>query len=103
MTPTPVVWVVDGRYIGAKLFLSESYIFLNLHLIDIRHYFKEAPSMKLTVRALIAILVLTGAAATTQTSSASTRNKVTAARASMLPVPVCAPDDPNACGMGRGR
>jgi hypothetical protein len=58
--------------------------------------------MKLTVRALIAILVLTGAAATTQTSSASARNKVTA-RASMLPVPVCAPDDPNACGMGHGR
>jgi hypothetical protein len=57
--------------------------------------------MKLTVRTLVAILVLTGAAATTQTSSAATQNKVTAARTSMLPVPVCAPDDPNACGMGQ--
>ena len=57
--------------------------------------------MKLTVRTLVAILVLTGAAATTQTSTAATQNKVTAARTSMLPVPVCAPDDPNACGMGQ--
>ena len=60
--------------------------------------------MKLTVRTLVAILVLAGAAATTQTSSASTKsNKVTVARTSLLPVPVCAPDDPNACGMAQGR
>jgi hypothetical protein len=57
--------------------------------------------MKLIVRTVVAILVLTGAAATTQTSSASTQNKITATRTSMLPVPVCAPDDPNACGMGQ--
>jgi hypothetical protein len=57
--------------------------------------------MKLTVRTLVVILALTGAAATTQANSASAQNKVTAARSSMLPVPVCAPDDPNACGMGR--
>jgi hypothetical protein len=58
--------------------------------------------MKLTVRALVAIIVLIGAAATTQSSSASAQNnKVTASRVSVLPVPVCAPDDPNACGMGR--
>jgi hypothetical protein len=57
--------------------------------------------MKLIVRTLVVVLALTGAAATTQTSSASTQNKVTAARTSMLPVPVCAPDDPNACGMGQ--
>ena len=56
--------------------------------------------MKIIVRAIVAVLVLTGAAATTQTSAASTQNKVTAARTSMLPVPTCAPDDPNACGMG---
>jgi hypothetical protein len=59
--------------------------------------------MKNIVRAFVAVLVLTGAVATTQTSSASTQNKVTAARVSMLPVPSCAPDDPNACGMGLGR
>jgi hypothetical protein len=59
--------------------------------------------MKNIVRAFVAILVLTGVAATTQTSSASTQNKVAATRTSMLPVPSCAPDDPNACGMGLGR
>ena len=59
--------------------------------------------MKHIVRAFVAVLVLTGAVATTQTSSAATQNKVTAAKVSMLPVPMCAPDDPNACGMGLGR
>jgi hypothetical protein len=60
--------------------------------------------MKHIVRAFVVVLVLTGVAATTQTSSATTtQNKVTAARTSMLPVPTCAPDDPNACGMGTTR
>jgi hypothetical protein len=60
--------------------------------------------MKFAIRTLVAVLVLTGAAATTQTTSASAKaNKVTVARTSMLPVPVCAPDDPHACGMGQGR
>jgi hypothetical protein len=59
--------------------------------------------MKIIVRAFVVALVLTGAAATTQTSSASTQNKVTANRVSILPVPTCPPDDPNACGMGLGR
>jgi hypothetical protein len=59
--------------------------------------------MKLTVRALVAILVLAGAAATTQNSAASSKNKVTATRTSMLPVPTCDPSDPNACGMQRGK
>lgn len=57
--------------------------------------------MKNIVRAFVVVLVLTGAVATTQTSSAST--KVTAAKVSMLPVPMCAPDDPNACGLGTTR
>jgi hypothetical protein len=58
--------------------------------------------MKLLVRTLVVVLALAGAAAaTTQTSSASTQNKVTAARTSMLPIPSCPPNDPNACGMGQ--
>ncbi len=57
--------------------------------------------MKLIVRTFVAILVLTGVAATTQTSAASTQNKVIATRTSFLPVPTCAPDDPNACGLGQ--
>jgi hypothetical protein len=59
--------------------------------------------MKHIIRAFVVVLVLTGAAASTQTSSASTQNKVTAARTSMLPVPTCPPDDPNVCGMAQGR
>jgi hypothetical protein len=58
--------------------------------------------MKLIVRTVVAALVLTGAVASTQISSAST-SKVTVAKNSALPTPMCAPDDPNACGMGAGR
>jgi hypothetical protein len=59
--------------------------------------------MKNIVRAFVAALVLTGAVASTQTSSDSTQNQVTVAKVSMLPIPSCAPDDPNACGMGTTR
>jgi hypothetical protein len=59
--------------------------------------------MKIMIRTFVAVLVLTGAAATTQTTAASTTNKVTVARTSMLPIPMCPPDDPNACGMSQGR
>jgi hypothetical protein len=55
--------------------------------------------MKLTVRTLVAILVLTGAAATTLTPPASAQHKVTVARVSLIPVPTCDPSDANACGM----
>jgi hypothetical protein len=57
--------------------------------------------MKHLVRAFVVVLVLTGAAASTQISYASSQNKV-AARVNCLPIPSCAPDDPNACGMGLG-
>jgi hypothetical protein len=56
--------------------------------------------MKNIVRAFVAVLVLTGAVATTQTSSSSTKVKVTAPRTSLIIIPSCAPDDPNACGLG---
>jgi len=59
--------------------------------------------MKNIVHVFVFALVLTGVAATTQLSYASSQNKVTAARVSCLPVPMCAPDDPNACGIARGR
>jgi hypothetical protein len=59
--------------------------------------------MKTIVRTFVVVLALTGAAATTQTSAASTQNKVTAARTSMLPIPSCDPSDPNACGIAQGR
>jgi hypothetical protein len=59
--------------------------------------------MKHIVRAFVVVLVLSGAVATTQTPSASTKNKVTVAKVSMLPIPMCPPNDPNACGMAQGR
>jgi hypothetical protein len=59
--------------------------------------------MKYVVRAFVVVLVLTGAAATTQTSSASTKNKFAAVRTSTLLVPTCPPNDPNACGMKGGK
>ena len=59
--------------------------------------------MKTIIRAFVAVLVLSGAVATTQVSSASTQNKVDVARTSLLPIPSCLPNDPNACGMAQGR
>ena len=59
--------------------------------------------MKHLVRAFVFALVVTGAVASTQASSTSTHRKVTVAKVSMLPVPTCAPDDPNACGIAQGR
>ena len=56
--------------------------------------------MKTAVRAFVVALVLTGAVASTQIASASSQTKVTIAKASAMPVPCCAPDDPNACGFG---
>ena len=60
--------------------------------------------MKNIVRAFIVVLAVTGAAASTQISSASSSNATTTVSATIaktgaLPIPTCAPDDPNACGM----
>ena len=57
--------------------------------------------MKLIARTLAVALALTGAVASTHISSASTTAKVSVARNSAMPVPRCAPDDPNACGIAR--
>jgi hypothetical protein len=53
--------------------------------------------MKLIVRTFVIVLAITGAAST-QINSASTSNKIAIARTSMVPVPMCPPDDKNACG-----
>ena len=57
--------------------------------------------MKYIVRAFVVVLALTGAAASTQIASASAQTKVTASKTSAIPVPMCPPDDPNACGIDR--
>ena len=54
--------------------------------------------MKLIARIFALSLVVTGAVATTHIASAS--QPTVAARVSALPVPMCPPDDPNACGVG---
>jgi hypothetical protein len=56
--------------------------------------------MKLSIRAFVVVLALIGAAASTQIASASSQTKITVAKTSAMPVPCCAPDDPNACGFG---
>jgi hypothetical protein len=54
--------------------------------------------MKFAVRAFVVALVLTGAAASTQTTSASAKANVIAPKTAGMPIPVCPPKDPNACG-----
>jgi hypothetical protein len=74
-----------------------SEIFCNIGKI-----FPEVNIMKFVIRTVVAALVITGAFASTQISSASTSSaKVTVARNSAMPTPMCAPDDPNACGIAR--
>jgi hypothetical protein len=58
--------------------------------------------MKSIIRTVVAALVVTGAFASTQISASTTASaKVNAVRSSALPTPMCAPDDPNACGIAR--
>lgn len=55
--------------------------------------------MKDLVRAFVVFLALTGAAASTQIHSALAQTRVTAAKTSAIPIPMCPPDDPGACGI----
>ena len=55
--------------------------------------------MKNLVRAFVVVLALTGIAASTQIASASAQTKVSVAKTSAIPVPMCPPDDPDACGI----
>jgi hypothetical protein len=55
--------------------------------------------MKIIIRAFVVALALTGAVASTHISTASAQTKVAAAKTSAFPVPMCDPNDPNACGI----
>ena len=55
--------------------------------------------MRKSVRAAVTALVLTGAAASLHTPSASAQK--TNPRPTDLPIPMCPPNDPNACGIVR--
>lgn len=58
--------------------------------------------MKNIVRAFVVVLALTGAAASTQITSASAKTTVTASKTSAMPIPTCPPNDPNACNIRGG-
>lgn len=58
--------------------------------------------MKNIVRAFVVVLALTGAAASTQISSASTQTTIIASKASAMPTPTCPLNDPNACNIRGG-
>jgi hypothetical protein len=88
---------------AARGSLDLSRFFIVYNNLRYQEITQELISMKTIIHSFLAVLVLTGAVATTQTSSASTQNKVDVARTSMLPIPSCPPDDPNACGMAQGR
>jgi hypothetical protein len=81
-------------------------MFISVHLSSeifckVNEIFRGYYPMKLIIRTVAVALALTGAFASTQISSASTSAKVSVARNSAMPVPRCAPDDPNACGIAR--
>jgi hypothetical protein len=58
--------------------------------------------MKHIVRAFVVVLALTGAVASTQIASASSaQTKVTVAKTSAIPVPMCDPNDADACGIDK--
>ncbi len=57
--------------------------------------------MKIIVRAFVVVLALTGAIASTQTSSASARTIASSSTQSrLMPVPTCPPDGTTDCGIG---
>jgi len=57
--------------------------------------------MKVIVRSLVIALAVTGAVATSFTSTASAKATV-AAKTSAMPIPNCPPNDPNGCGIANG-
>ena len=58
--------------------------------------------MKIIIRAFVVVLALTGAAASTQIANAAPQTtKVTVSKNSAMPIPMCDPNDANACGIAR--
>ena len=56
--------------------------------------------MKIIVRAFVVVLALTGAIASTQTSSASARTIASSSMQSrLMPVPTCPPDGSTSCDL----
>lgn len=60
--------------------------------------------MKVIVRAFVVVLALTGAIASTKTSSASAQTIASSVQPTLFPVPTCPPgtNDPNPCNIKAG-
>ena len=58
--------------------------------------------MKNIVRAFVVVLALTGAAASTQITSASANTAIAASKNSAMPTPMCPPNSPNGCNINGG-
>jgi hypothetical protein len=79
------IWSVQRNIFRAEYFISN-----------------QGEHMKLTIRTFVAVLALTGAVASAHTYTSSNNNtRIVASKASAFPIPMCPPDDPNACGMGQ--
>jgi hypothetical protein len=57
--------------------------------------------MKNIVRAFVVVLVLTGAAASTRTSSPTAKTIASSVQSNAMPVPQCDPNDSAACNFGK--
>ena len=55
--------------------------------------------MNVILRSLVIALAVSGAIATTYSSAAPAKATVRATKTSAMPVPRCAPGDPNGCGL----
>ena len=55
--------------------------------------------MKNIVRAFVVVLVLTGVAASTRTSSATAKTIAASVQSNAMPTPTCEPSDPGACAL----
>lgn len=55
--------------------------------------------MKTIVRSLVIALAVTGAVATSYANGSTAKATVTASKTSAMPIPSCAPGDPNGCGI----
>jgi hypothetical protein len=59
--------------------------------------------MKNIVRSLVIALAVTGAVATSYANGSTSKATVAVSKTSAMPVPSCAPSDPNGCGIFDGR
>jgi len=55
--------------------------------------------MKIVIRAFVVVLALTGAAASTYTSSASAKTIAASVQSHAMPIPTCDPNGTSNCGI----